>query len=287
MTLVNSISHRALTATALSLLLAPLPARAQAVGKSGATVERWAVGLAGPQGIVRTSAGEVLIAEHDEGRIARYDTSGKRLGVLADGLKSPSWILLHQGVLFVSERQGNSVARVEGGSITRLAGEVPDPLGLAADPRRPGALLVLSHRLSQVRRFASGPDGTLVLEPAPVLAPEGGMQYGWRDVLATRDGTLYVTDELTRTVLRRPPGGQLAPWARYLGGPSGLALGPDGRVYVTEEVGRVSRLRADGTPEVLAEGLGAARAILFLDRQSLLVTDRKGGAVWKITLPSS
>jgi glucose/arabinose dehydrogenase len=79
----------------------------------------------------------------------------------------------------------------------------------------------------------------------------------------------------------------LEPWASGLSSPSGLAEGPRGALYVTEEGsgGRVSRLDKDGKATVLATGLGKAREVILLDPFTLLVSDRAGGAIYQIALP--
>jgi glucose/arabinose dehydrogenase len=268
-----------------ALVLGAHAAWAQAAGKNGAVVTKWAEGLSGAQGIVRGENGEVWIAENTSGRVVRFDAAGKRLGVLAEGLKAPSWMLYDRGNLFISERQGNSVARVSGGKLSRLPGEVIDPLGLALDPAQPGALLVLSHRQSHVRRYVRGADGSYSLQAEPAIAPQSGAQYGWRDLMVEKDGTVLVTDEIGKAVLRRRPGSAFEPWVKDLTSPSGMGRSSRGELYLTEEGWRLSRVMADGSLHVLAEGLGAARALLFLDARTILVTDRRGDAVWKVTLP--
>lgn len=280
--------RRARTAALILPLMAAGTVMADPLGRGGTTVQKWAEGLGGPQGIVRGSDGNVLVVEHDTGRITRFSPAGMKLGTVAEGLKSPSWALLHGGSLYVAERKGNSLARVNAsGELSRLEGEILDPLGVIRDPLQPTSLLVVSHRQSQVRRFSWDRDNRrFMLQAEPVVAPQEGTKYGWRDLAAGPDGTLYFTDEVAQSVLRRKPSGKLEAWSTGLTSPSGLAFSPAGELYVAEENGRVSRLAADGTPTVLAEGLGAAREILFLDAHNLLVSDRKGGAVWKVTLPA-
>jgi glucose/arabinose dehydrogenase len=269
-------------------VLTPSTALGEPVGKGGARVARWATGLAGPQGLATDGQGHVFVVENGAGRVTRFQRDGTGATPFADGLQAPAWALWLGGTLYVSERKGNSVARVDtAGSVTRLKGEVVDPLGLTPDPKRSGAFLALSHRESRIFRFA--PDATtgeLRREAEPVVAPEGGAKYGWRDLLLDADGTLYATDEVGRALLRRRPGGELEAWVSGLASPSGLLRGPDGHLYVTEEGnGRVARVAADGKLTALAEGLGMARDALFLDARTLLVSDRQGGTIWQVTLP--
>jgi glucose/arabinose dehydrogenase len=278
----------ALTALfALDLLSMPA-ALGEPVGKEGSRVSRWAAGLAGPQGLATDGRGRVFVVENGAGRVTRFERDGTGATPLAKGLQAPAWALWMDGTLYVSERRGNSVARVDSsGAVTRLKGEIVDPLGLAPDPDRSGAFLALSHRQSRVFRFAPDPTtGELRCETEPVVTPAGGAKYGWRDLLLESDGTLYVTDEVGRAVLRRRPGMAMEEWVSGLASPSGLLRGPDGQLYLTEEGnGRLARVAPDGRLTVLAEGLGTARDALFLDARTLLVSDRSGGTIWRVTLP--
>ena len=76
--------------------------------------------------------------------------------------------------------------------------------------------------------------------------------------------------------------------ASGLDDPTGVALSMWGEIYVAEEgAGRVSRVEADGSLSVVAEGLGQPRGLLFIDPRTLLVADRKGGQIWRVTLPTN
>jgi len=273
-------------ALGLGGVLAANPAPAQdAAGKNGAAVRLWAEGLAGPQGLVRLPDGAVLVVEHDAGRVRRFTPQGVAEGVFAEGLQAPSWAAWRAPALYVSERKGNSIARTTGsGSPTRFEAPINDPLGLALDAKRPGVLLALSHRDSVIRAYRLAGDGAALLDQ-PYLTPPGGAKYGWRDFAIRADGTLYVTDEAAQAILRRVPGGDLIEWLKGLKSPSGLGFSPQGDLYFTEEGGRLSRVDRAGKVTILAEGLGAARCLLFLDPRTVLVSDRRGGKVWEVRLP--
>lgn len=261
-------------------------ALAEPAGKDGTRISRWASGLQGPQGIVADASGMIYVVENGAGKVTRFRADGSAATTFAEGLQAPAWALWMDGALYVTERKGNSVAKiVTSGAVTRLKGEVIDPLGLTPDPSRPGAFLTLSHRESRVFRFApASAAGEPRREDQPLLTPGEGAKYGWRDLLLAADGTLYVTDEVGRSVLRRRPGGSLEEWVTGLASPSGLVAAPGGALYVTEEGGRLSRVSPDGKLTVLAEGLGAAREAFFLNARTLLVSDRQGGNIWQVTL---
>lgn len=273
---------RVVHAAAAAALLLAVAAVAQ-TGKAGARIEKWAEGLKGPQGLALSPQGEVLVAENGSGRILRFATDGRLLGTAAEGLKGPSWLLDTPHGLLAAERQGNSVALLpRSGEVRRLKDEVIDPLGMRLDPASKDHLLVLSHRTSRILRVPLDSSGG----PATaVFAAAEGAKYGARDFLLRPDRSLLITDEISNAIIRYRPGGTPELWVKGLSSPSGLFLSPGGDLYLTEEgTGRVSRVAADGSVHPVAEGLGAARTGLFLDARTLLVSDRRGGVVWKITL---
>ena len=288
-----------LVAALAAVAVVPARAETEPTGKNGAKVEKWAEKLEAPQGLARDHKGNVFVVESGAGRVLRFERSGKKFDVYVEGLKAPAFALYaRDDVLYVGQRNANLVATVRGkdGALGTSV-EVADPLGLAPDPQNPQAILVVSHRTSEIKRFFvkdvefSGKKVRYLFpseEPQAQVfaAAKAGGKYGWRDLVLARGGTLYVTDEVAGAVLRRVPGGSLEEWAKGLSSPSGLALSPSGELFVTEEgTGRLSRVAPDGRAVVVAEGLGQARDALFLDRRRVLVTDRAGGNVWLVTLP--
>lgn len=256
---------------------------------AGVTVSSWAGGLSGPQGLVSDGHGGVLVVENGAGRVTRFGPDGKKRDVVAEGLRAPAFAVRTGGEVYIAERDGNTVAVVPAvgrRALTRLSGQIEDPLGLAVTRSGGTGLLVVSHRQSTIRRFVAN-RGAFTLEAKPFLLPASGAKYGWRDLAVAPDGGIYVTDEVSGAILRRKPGGALEVWASGLSSPSGLAFGRGGSVYVTEEGnGRVSHVAPNGTVTPLAEGLGKARSVLLLSPNVLLVSDRAGGNVWKVTLPT-
>jgi len=82
------------------------------------------------------------------------------------------------------------------------------------------------------------------------------------------------------------PAGRTATVVSGLDDPTGVALSTRGEIYVAEEgAGRVSRVEADGSLSVVADGLGQPRGLMFLDPRTLLVADRQGGQIWRVVLP--
>jgi sugar lactone lactonase YvrE len=96
-------------------------------------------------------------------------------------------------------------------------------------------------------------------------------------------GNLYVTLSGSRgqkvpvSVYKISPRGILTPFAHDLINPTGMALGPDGDIYVSSRFdGQVYRVTAEGTASVFARNLGVATGIAFDPQGYLYVGDREG-----------
>ncbi len=97
------------------------------------------------------------------------------------------------------------------------------------------------------------------------------------------DGALYVTYSGTRgqeaavSIFRISEAGAREPFVHGLVNPTSMALGPDGRLYVSSRFeGRVYRVFEDGRFEVMASDLGVACGLAFGPDGALYVGDRAG-----------
>jgi sugar lactone lactonase YvrE len=98
-----------------------------------------------------------------------------------------------------------------------------------------------------------------------------------------RDGNLYVTysgsrgQEAPVSVFRVTREGTREPFASGIVNATSLAIGPDGRLYVSSRFeGAVYRVNADGTHEQIASDLGVACGLAFDADGALYVGDRSG-----------
>lgn len=252
--------------------------------------------LVTPSGMWLAADGTLYVADNSSGLVraiappldgtGRIRTVAGTTGIsqqgdaLAIALNSPGGMALDaQGRLVFSESAGHTVKRLEGNSLSLLAGSTrgfggdggpasaasfDSPTGLAYAG---GALYVLDVENHRIRRIA--PDGT-------VTTVVGKGMRGYLEATSTPAADV---------MMRRPVT---------------CAVGPDGRLYwVDNENDQVARLNADGTVEVVAgreheEGWGgdggpAVAALLnhptglaFDARGRLYVADTGNGRIRRI-----
>lgn len=167
-------------------------------------------------------------------------------------------------------RIGDVRARVVAASPTRLAALVPPGLeGGRVSVRVGGGSF----------SWDAGDDEAYV----DIAAPFAAGLHQVDNPMFDRDGNLFVTFSGTRgqqapvSIFLVRPTGTREPFSSGIVNPTSMALGPDGRLYVSSRFeGNVYRVAPDGSVERFAQDLGVACGLAFRSDGTLLVGDRSG-----------
>ncbi len=172
----------------------------------------------------------------------------------AGGLDNPAAVVFGaDGFLYVSSFESDSILRYDGDTGVFIDVFVPSGSGGLDGPDAgmvfgPGGdLFVPSFWSNEVLRY-SGTDGSFV--GAFVPAESGGMLHPRTLLFRASDGHLLVTAEASNNVLifDGTSGAPIGTLVAGVSGPSGMAFGSDGNLYVSSiTANSVRRYAADGT----------------------------------------
>lgn len=211
--------------------------RAEFAGPRGMTVASGAIYIAdyyhykirriGPEGIITTVAGNGEPGFGGDGGQATKAELNEPAAVAA----------VNDGIFYIADQKNNRVQRVAGGAITTVAG---NGQGSFSGDGRPASEV----SLNEPEGVAVAPDGTLY------VSDTGNHRIRKIDtagVISTLAGTG-----------NEPFNGDVAAGSANLSRPTGLAVAPDGTVYVADTGhDRVRRIDTDGTVTTVA-GNGVA-----------------------------
>ena len=171
----------------------------------GYTAKVLAANLDSPDGLAISPAGILHVVEEQAGRVSRFDAEGSVTPVLT-GLNSPEGITFNPqtGALYVVED-------VENGRLIERSAE--------------GTVTTLAHGLE-------APEGVTWLNGMLYLT-ESNLQYAELQDVRTRIAAFSAPAALTRVITDTPvlEDTQVHAWSY-----SGIASGPDGRLYVANEL---------------------------------------------------
>lgn len=159
-----------------------------------------------------------------------------------------------------------------GGVSARMAFAAPDRMAVVVPPGLDGGETAV--------KVSFLPGATLYARVGTLLAT--GLHQVDNPVFGA-DGLIYATysgtrgQEATVSIFRITPSGAREPFVHGLVNPTSMALGPDGRLYVSSRFeGRVYRVDEDGHYDVVASDLGVACGLAFGADGALYVGDRAG-----------
>ena len=243
-----------------------------------------AAGLRRPSGLALDGA-DLLIAEEGAGRVLRVTPAGAQ-SVLAGGLRTPRWLARgHDGTVYITAEEKVIIRRDPStGQLDVVATDVHQLEALALNGTALFAAARWVEGLPQsqgvIVRYPLRPDGRL--DPPTYFVP-GGLQDP-RGLVLDQLASLYVTPR-SRAIVKVHGDAHLTPFATSLAAPRGLALGPDGSLYVADgRSGRLLRFRAPPAPSptglpaftrespltVSSTALPFGRVDLFVDRKSVV-----------------
>lgn len=247
----------------------------------------WRARFADPFGVAVAPDGTVFVADAgDSNRIRRIGSDGF-VSTIAGGVRgftdgfgaaarfdTPSGLTLDaNGTLYVADTANNAIRRITpDGHVSTVAGDgiagykdgpghqarFNGPIGLAAD--RTGRIIVADTYNDRIR--AIEPDGTvstLAGSAEPGLLDGVGALARFDTpcgVAIDEGGTVHVADTGNDLVRRIDTAGVVAtvpePFPDGVRRPIGIAAGPEGDVYVTDERGRIVEISASGAARTVA-----------------------------------
>ena len=228
-------------------------------------------GLRRPSGLALGGA-DLLIAEESAGRVLRVTPAGAQ-SVVAKGLRTPRWLAVgDDGTLYItahrllgqdgSDPNEAKVIVVRDPSTGQLNVVATDLHQLEALALNGTALFAaadwvegLPQAQGVIARYPLLPDGRL--GPPTYFVPLGVKDP--RGLALDQLAALYITPQsftagntkFSRAIVKAHSDAHLTPFAVSLVDPRGLALGPDGSLYVADgRSGRLLRFRAPPAPSL-------------------------------------
>lgn len=203
----------------------------------GTLVSAGSGGLDGPQGIAIGTDGVMYVASEYSGSIHKYDAAtGAPLGVLASGLPAPNDLTFGPGgLLYYMDHGADRVRRFNTSLGTELA-----PIMLADGSHHAHGITVGPDGMIYIGILDGGPGRIRKLNPT-TLADLGNFvtipgTIGIFDLAFLPDGSLVVNDSFAGAIYRYHgvTGAPLVPLAApgTISSPFGMAMGPDGLLYV-------------------------------------------------------
>ncbi|HEY0144154.1 MAG TPA: DUF4329 domain-containing protein [Thermoanaerobaculia bacterium] len=240
--------------------------------------------LYGPVSAAAASDGSFYIAEPYAYRVHRVSAAGVisravgngDSGFSPDGTPAASAMIRPWDVavgpddsLYINDQGNFRIRRISHGLLTTVAGNGADGSSYSGPV---DGLPARSVPIGPVEAIAVGPDGTLYLSDGRyvrAVSPDGIIRT------IAGDG------------VSPPASGDGGPALRAGVAPRGLAVGPEGSVYLTNGSQELRRIRPDGTIVLVSNELNAGWGVAVADDESVLAADLSERVVRKIQRGSS
>lgn len=176
--------------------------------------------VASPSGLAVDLEGTLRVASYTQGAV--YRVRGTKAEVEESGLRTPAGISpMHDGAYYVADRGLNQVLKiVPGGARETVLGNLKTPVGVA---RFQNERVVVAELNGNV--MAHFPDGRVVILSRVLKQPAVGL-------VVLDENSVAAADYGGTAVYRITLDGKTTVLADGLPSPVGLAMGPDGRLYV-------------------------------------------------------
>lgn len=215
--------------------------------------------LCGPERLAIAPDGTLLIADVFHQLVRRVDGAGVISDVAGAGPAGPfraiGGVTVRGDELWVSDFELGEVYVGAGVGPQRAVGGLSEPRGLTWHPLRDSILV--ADAVGRIVEITADATSTFIGRAAPT-APAADDPIGnpW-DVDVGPDGRVWIADPGTNSVRYQDPNGPLTRVPVDFDEPIGVAVHPDGSVYVADgRIGRIWRILPDLTTVEPVAGLG-------------------------------
>lgn len=248
-----------------------------------------------PTGVAQDASGNLYVADRNNNRIRKVDSSGGITTVYGDGtaatLNQPRSVAVGQsGNLYVADTGNNRVIEINPSqAVSTVADGLSAPAYVSVDAS--GSLYISDTGNNRVLKASAGVLSTVASVSQPAAA------------IADSNGNLYISESGLNQVAEIMPTGKIAVVAQNLNNPGGLSLDSAGDLFIADsghnqivEVpasGSSVIIAGTGTPDYSGDNGPAMSAALNLPTDvladasgNLLIADSANGRVRKLTAPS-
>lgn len=216
-------------------------------------------GFSAPAGIITDAAGNVYVANWNSGNVTKIDTAEKQ-SVFVKNLGSPAGLTFDKaGNLYIADYRANVIHKAaSNGEVVIFADSLHTPTGITFSSN--GNLLVTNRSSHEIVSVA--PDGKQTIIVSGLKTPVG--------VVEDESGALFVTN-YGDDVSRFSGGTLVLTHVSDFNRPGvGIAVNSRNEVFAVDNGGGcIRKLKADGTSEIVIDGIDGCVA-LYIDKNDVM-----------------